>query len=75
MNKRISKIYVIIENGMALYADTNLKDIHSDFVFHAPDISYTMLYNSFRLLDSFERTSKNGRTFLFQVITNKDYSP
>ncbi|MGN5953198.1 hypothetical protein ACP6L2_01150 [Sphingobacterium lactis] len=75
MNKRISKIFVIIENGKALYADTNLKEIHNDFVQHAPDISYTMLYNSFRDFEIFERSSKNGRKFIFQVIHNKDYQP
>ncbi|TDQ79561.1 hypothetical protein [Sphingobacterium yanglingense] len=74
MNKRIAQIYVIIEDGKALFADTNLKDIHNDFSAIAPDISYTMLYNSFREgVGHFQRTSKNGRTFTFQVIFNKDY--
>lgn len=73
MNKRIAKIYVIIEDGKALCADTNLKEIHNDFSRHAPDISYTMLYNDFRNKDIFQRRSKNGRVFTFQVLDNKDY--
>ncbi len=73
MNKRIAKIYVVIEDGKALFADTNLKEIHQDFSTIAPDISYTMLYNEFRSKDIFQRKSKNGRIFTFQVVDNKDY--
>ncbi|GEM_PF-5356178 len=76
MNRRISKIYVIVEEGRVILADTNLKDIQEDLSKSAPDITYTMLYNSFRDSDYFERTSKsNGKVYSFQVIHNKDYQP
>lgn len=73
MNKRIAQIYVVVESGRVLYADTNLKHLHTNLSSIAPDISYIMLYNSFRENHSFERSSKNGRSFSFQVIENKDF--
>lgn len=73
MNKRIAKIYVCLTEGKAILADTNLKSLSEDLTPIAPDISYTVLYNNFRETDSFSKKSKNGNTYSFQVIVNKDY--
>lgn len=73
MNIRTARIFVIIEDGKAILADTNLKDLWRDLNAIAPDLLYDMLYKQFRQADVFERTSKNGRTFTFQVFNNPNY--
>ena len=72
MNKNINKLYTVIKNNRIIVIDTNLSDMHKDFLKIVPEISYTQLYNWFRYSNTFSKKFKDGYEYHFQMIENKN---